>query len=99
MSLAFSGIANAIQDAQNNLQVKDAQKASAKESEMNRTAMKTFARSMTVSMRGKAAPQNSSRMSEGVVSVTRRMNILRTVWNHNDFTVCKILAQLVKARI
>lgn len=51
-------------------------------------------------MKTKAVGGNgSSKMSEAGFSVGRRANALRGLWNHNDFTVCKILSQLVKARI
>ena len=55
---------------------------------------------MTVSVKSKhVGGAGSSKMSDAGFSVSRRANSLRSVWNNNDFTVCKILSQLVKARI
>lgn len=46
----------------------------------------------------KSGKPSQSRMSQSF-NMTRHASSLRSLWNHSDFTVCKIIAQLSKARI
>mmetsp|Transcript_39018 Transcript_39018/g.51049 ORF Transcript_39018/g.51049 Transcript_39018/m.51049 type:complete len:84 (+) Transcript_39018:1729-1980(+) len=56
-----------------------------------------LARSMTVGMHSKGS--QSSRMSEGFSVGRRAASQLRSLWTHNDFAVCKIIAVLAKSRM
>ena len=56
-------------------------------------AGEALARSMTVSVKSKSG---QSRMTEGM---SRRTGALRSLWNHNDYTVCKIISMLAKSRM
>ena len=56
----------------------------------------------TTSGRQSGKPSGQSRMSEGgttAANFSRRASVLRSLWNHNDFLVCKIISILAKSRM
>jgi hypothetical protein len=60
--------------------------------EKKRSTLRNFARQSTISSKN-----SKSRISESV-GLSRRAQ-LRSLWTHNDFTVCNIIAQMAQTRM